>query len=111
MQTPVLSKRNIFLLLTVCSTTMFAAFFLLFLRLPPEIPLYYSYIEKEKHIAPLLHIFIIPLSLYLSIVLNQVLVKFLLKENSLYQSIFMYMNISLMIFTTLLFIQILLRIV
>lgn len=90
---------------------MFACFFLLFLRLPPEIPLYYNYLDKGKHIAPLLHIFIIPLSLYLSILLNQVFVKFLLKENTLYQSIFMYMNLSLMVFSTALFIHILLRIV
>ena len=85
---------------------MIVAFILRFLRLPPQIPLYYSQPWGESQLADSWMIFLLPVFLNLLFFINQYIFNKYYADNSLIKNVFYYLNLFLITGFTFIFIKI-----
>lgn len=89
------------------SLALMAIVTFIFLRtLPPEIPLFYSLPMGGSQIVPIWYIAIIPLSSFLLIMFNTIILKRSAGNESLGESIIYLANLSTIVLTTFIFIRI-----
>jgi hypothetical protein len=87
---------------------MLIAFALSYLRLPPQIPLFYSLPNSTDQIVDMWMILVIPLMTLLTIILNMIVAKKLLDKNVFFEDIARAANVTVIVVTTYIFIKILL---
>jgi len=85
---------------------MIVAFAFKFSRLPPQIPLFYSQLWGEGQLADSWAIFILPIFMNIVFFLNRYIFNRFYSDNAFIKNIFYYLNASLIIGFTLIFIKI-----
>lgn len=85
---------------------MLIAFFIKLNKLPPQIPLFYSYLEGDDQITDLFMIFLLPLFSLLLISINNLIYKIWFDNNLFVNKVIGYINITIIILLTFIFVRI-----
>lgn len=102
-----LKKLNIsYKLMFFSLVLMLIIFFIKFNQLPPQIPLFYSYLEGDNQIADLFMIFLLPLFSLLLISVNNLIYKIWFNNNFFVSKVVYYINITTIILLTFIFVRI-----
>jgi hypothetical protein len=93
-------------LLLGANALMIAAFLLKLLKLPPQIPLFYSRLWGESQLADSWAIFILPIFMNILYFINRYVFNRFYSENIFIKNIFYYLNLFLITGFTIIFIKI-----
>ena len=85
---------------------MLVLFIWKFNSLPVQIPLFYSRAESDDRLTNLYMIFILPVCLCVLFILNQLLLKKFFRDNLFIEKIIYYLDLSLIVLFTFIFIKI-----
>lgn len=103
-----MSKKltSVYALLGISLLCMGAVFALRARYLPPQIPLLYSRLEGENQIVDTPFIVLLPSLLTIMVIVNELIKKKYFSSNDFISSLIYYVNISMMVFFTFIFIKI-----
>lgn len=93
-------------LLALSIFLMISLFILKFNSLPLQIPLFYSRADSRDTLVNLYMILLLPICLTVLIILNQILNRYIFKDNLFVEKIIYYLDISIIIFFAFIFFKI-----
>jgi len=100
-----------FYALIACNVLMVVVFIAFFNRLPPRIPLFYSKIWGEDQLAESWMIFLLPIFMTIFVIVNTFIKNKFFPDNHYVKKLFEYVNWSIILFFSFVFIKIFLTVI